>query len=179
MSRADCIRLALVGVLLVGAIAAFPAGGQGTLSPLAPINALREDDELPPMTASAELDAVAARYLAAMIEARCMCPAADGESGAERLLDDVRIAIGGDAVVLDAGLVTAYDRTAGGAITTAVRNPANGAAILGARLSLAGVATAVVEAGGSWLAPPPGGVGPEIDLSGYTLVAIVTAGRAP
>ena len=177
MSRADCIRLALVGALLVAVVGAIPAGGQEAVSPLAPINALREDDELPPMTASAELDAVAARYLAAIIEARCVYPVVDGAAGADRFLDDVRVAIGGDAVVLDVGLVAAYDRTAGGAITTAVLDPANGAAILGARLRLVGVATAVVEGEGSWLAPPPGGVGPEIDLSGYTLVVIVTAGR--
>lgn len=166
----------MFGLLLVGAIAAIPAGGQSATSILAPINDLRGDDELPPMAASAALDAVAAHYLAAMVEDRCLCAVADGEAGAEFLLNDVRLAIGSDAAVLDAGLVVGYDRSANGALTTAVFDPANGAAILGERLRLVGVATAVVEGGERWLAPPPGGIGPEIDLNGYTLVVTVTAG---
>ena len=143
---------------------------------LAPINALRDDDELPPVVASIALDALAAKYLATMLEARCLCPVAGGEPGAERLLTDVRLAIGSDAALIDAGLIAGYDRTVSAAITTAIFDPANESAILGQRMTLVGVATAAVEAGRSWLAPPPGGSGPEIDLGSYTLVVIVVAG---
>lgn len=111
-----------------------------------------------------------------MIESRCLCPVADGQEGADRLLDDVRLALASDANVLDAGLVVGYDLSASSALTTAALDPANAAAMLGERMQLVGYATAVVAAEGSWLAPPPGGAGPEIDLSGYALVAIVTAG---
>ncbi len=178
VSRADCIRLALVGVALASIVIVVPAGGQDMVSPLAPINGLRDAGELPPVAGSAELDQIAQRYLDAMLDARCVCPVADGQAGADRLLDDVRIAIGNDAAVVDAGLVVAYDRTPDAAITTAVFDPAHGAAILGKRMSLAGMAAGVVEVGESWLAPPPGGVGPEIDLGGYTLVVIVMAGSS-
>lgn len=141
-----------------------------------PINALRDDDELAPLAASGALDVVAAAYLAVMIEARCLCPVPEGEAGAERLLDDVRRGLGSDAALLDAGLAVGYGRNAAGALATAGLDPAHGAAILGERLTLAGIATAEVAVE-SWLAPPPGGAGPEIDLGGYTLVVIVTAGN--
>ena len=177
VSRADCIRLAVVGLLLVGVVSVFSAGGQSAASPLAPINGLREDDELAPVGASAELDSVAARYLNSMIDMRCLCPVPDGQAGAERLLADVRSAIGSDASVLDAGLVVGYDQSQEAAIRTVVLDPANGAMILGARVTLVGFATRAVEVEDSWLAPPPGGVGPEIELGGYTLVVIVMAGR--
>ncbi len=176
MSRADCIRLALFGLLLAGVVTVVPAGGQEPASPISPINGLREDDELEPVAASAELDAVAERYLETMLDGRCLCPVEDGPAGSERLLADVRSAIGSDAEVIDAGLVIGYDHPLEAAMRTAVFDPANGAAILGARMTLVGIATGVVEVGESWLAPPPGRVGPEIELGGYTLVVIVMAG---
>ncbi len=179
MSRADCIRLAVVGLLLTGVVTTIPAGGQEPLSPLAPINGLRERDELPPVAASAALDEVARRYLETMLEARCLCPVEDGAAGSERLLADVRSALGSDAVLVDAGLVVGYDHPLEAAMRTTVFDPANSAAILGARMTMVGVATGVVVAGESWLAPPPGRTGPEIELAGYTLVVIVMAGAGP
>lgn len=176
MSRADCIRLAIVGLLLTVAVTSIPAGGQETPSPIASINGLREDHELTPVAASAELDSVAESYLATMLDARCLCPVEDGPAGPERLLADVRSAIGSDAALVDAGLVVGYDHPLEAAMRTAVFDPANSAAILGARMTLVGIATGVVEVGERWLAPPPGKGGPEIDLGDYTLVVIVIAG---
>lgn len=175
MSRTDCIRLALFGSLLIAVLAAYPAGGQGTEATLAPINALREADELPPLAANPALDAVAARYLAAMIDGRCLCPASRGNMGAARLLADVREATGSDAAVLDAALAAGYDQSVGRAIATLARDPANGSAIFGSRMVQIGLATATIEAGRSWLAPPPGREGPEIDLAGYSVVVVVMA----
>jgi hypothetical protein len=111
-----------------------------------------------------------------ILEARCLCPVEDGPAGSEQLLADVRWAIGSDAALVDAGLVVGYDHPLDAAMRTTVFDPANSAAILGARMTVVGIATGVVEVGESWLAPPPGRVGPEIELGGYTLVVIVMAG---
>jgi hypothetical protein len=176
VSRADCIRLAVVGLLLAGVVAAIPTGGQEPASPIGPINGLREHDELAPVAASTALDEVARRYLETMLAARCLCPVEDGEAGSDRLLADVRSALGGDAALVDAGLVVGYDHPLDAAMRTTIFDPANSAAILGARMTLVGIATGVVGSGESWLAPPPGRLGPEIELAGYTLVVIVMAG---
>lgn len=176
MSRTDCIRLALIGVLLIAMMSAYPAGGQQTETELAPINALREDDELAPLTANAALNALAAQYLAGMVGARCLCPARGGDAGAATVLDDVRDALGSDSPVLDAGLTVGYDQSAARAITTTAFDPANGSVILGAGMTQIGIATETIESGEGWLVPPPGGDGPAIDLSGYTVAVIVTSG---
>jgi hypothetical protein len=176
LSRADCIRLALFGLLLVGTLAAFSAAGQAPASQLAPINEVREREELPPMAANAALDALAERYLSEMLAARCLCPAVDGDSGADRLLADVRRALDSDASVLEAGYIAGYDVTAERAIRTVALDPANASAIAGQRMALAGIATAVVDSDTNWLAPPPGGSGPSIELDGYTVVVMVLAG---
>jgi len=178
VSRADCIRLVVFGVFLAGIVMVVPVGGQEPASLLTPINELRNDDELAPVVGSAELDALAERYLAAILESRCLCPVVDGAASAQHLVVEVRAALGSEAVVVDAGLVVGYDRSRDAAIRTAAFDPSNGAVILGSRMTLAGIATGVVEAAEGWLVPPPGGVGPEIDLSGYTLVVILMAGSS-
>jgi hypothetical protein len=158
---------------------ALPAGGQEPESALAQINQLRLDDELPPVDASPALDAVAAAYLDAIIAAQCVCPAAGGQEAATRLLDDVAAALSDDDTLLDAGLISGYDKTPDGALTTVIHDPANAAAILGMRMELAGIATGVIPPDADWLGPPPGGDGPAIDLSGFTIVVIVLAGTTP
>ncbi|HEX5167493.1 MAG TPA: hypothetical protein VFV93_18935 [Thermomicrobiales bacterium] len=170
--------MAVVGVLLVGTLVALPAGGQAPTSPLAPINEVRDREELPPIASSDALDALAASYLSEMLVSRCLCPTLDGDRGAERLLAEVRPALDNDAVIVEAGLIAGYDTTAERAIRTTALDPANASAVAGQWMALAGIASAVVEAGTNWLAPPPGGIGPEIELGGYTVVVIVLAGSA-
>jgi|GEM_PF-5828494 len=177
--QADCIRLAAIVVLLASTLLAIPADGQGTESAVGQINALREDDELGQVSSSAALDAVAASYLDEIIASHCICPLAGGTAQAEQLLDDIAAALGIDATLIDAGLVVGYDQSEAGAFTTAIHDPANAAAILGMRMELAGTASRIVEPAESWLAPPPGGTGPEIDLTGYSVVVIVLAGTTP
>lgn len=177
-SLADCIRLAMVGLLVATLIGTLPTNGQQPASWLAPANELRDDDELPPLESHAALDAIAMRELAAMLEARCLCPAT-GSGDTTGLLDDVRAALGTDAVVTDVGLIVGYDRSVAAATTTTIFDPAHQSALLGMRMSQAGIATATIDTRADWLAPPPGGDGPEIDLGGYTVVAIVTAGGDP
>jgi hypothetical protein len=178
LRRADCIRLAIIGVLLTSTLLALPAGGQESESVLAQINQIRLDGELAPVDASPALDTVAAAYLDAIIADQCVCPAAGGQEAARRLLDDVAAALGDEAALLDTGLVSGYDKTPDGAIATVIHNPANAAAILGLRMELAGIATGVIAPDARWLGPPPGSDGPAIDLSGFTVVVIVIAGTS-
>ncbi len=152
--------------------------GQDQPSALASINALRDDDELPPVVASRELDDLASRYVESMLAMRCICPTGNSGNPAEQLIDAIRTSIGEDAGQIDAGLIVGYDQNAAAAITTVVHNPANEAAILGTRIQMVGVATGTVPAGDRWLEPPPGDVGPDIELAGYSLVVIVVAGIA-
>ena len=111
-----------------------------------------------------------------MIDARCLVPVVGGDSGAEAFLADVQGGIGGDAAVLDAGLAVGYDQTKERAIATTALDPANGSVILGAKMTQIGIATAQIAAGQGSGLPPPGDDGPAIDLSGYTVVVIVTSG---
>lgn len=161
---------------MVSTLLALPADGQGSDTTLAQINALREDDELGLVKSNAALDALAALHLEEMIAARCLCPAAGGIDDTEPLLADIATTLATDAALIDAGLIVGYDHTAAGAITTTIHDPAHAAAILGMRMELVGVATGVIEPDDSWLALPPGGAGPEIDLSGYSVVVIIVAG---
>jgi hypothetical protein len=157
-------------------LAALPAGGQQGDQVQATINRLREDKELEPLSGNPALDALAARYLEGMIEAKCLCPGVGGDAGADQVVDDVRAALQSDAPVVDAGLAVGYDQSIAQAMAITALNPANASAILGARMTEIGIATEVIRADEGWLAPPPGGGEPEIDLGGYTVVAIVTAG---
>jgi hypothetical protein len=165
-------------LLLAGVLAALPAGGQAPASPLAAINEVRDREELSPVAASPALDALAKRYLSEMLAARCLCPAASGNRGVDRLLADIRMALGSDAAVLESGMITGYDLTTERAIRTVALDPANASAVAGQRMALAGIASAVVESGTNWLVPPPGGSGPAIELGGYTVVVMILAGPA-
>lgn len=143
--------------------------------PLLPLGDARERLELPPLTADARLDALALRYAREAVAARCLCLATtSGGQPEDQLLADVIAALG--AVEVRAGVVIGWDGSVERAVAAALGRPAQAGALLDAELSLVGVGSVVVPPGEPWLEPAPSGEGPPIELTGYQLVVIVTAG---
>jgi hypothetical protein len=140
--------------------------------PLVPINQRRNDAGVAALTLDERLSRVATEYAVRLQEQQCICPVANNI-----LVDDAEAALDPMGYrVFRAGLVVAYSVTAHGAVVAASRDPAHTGALLERELTMAGVSWVTIEPGESWLARPVGGVGPDIDLAGYTLVLIVTAG---
>ncbi|MEZ4570745.1 MAG: hypothetical protein R2849_10555 [Thermomicrobiales bacterium] len=93
--------------------------------------------------------------------------------------EDVAAAIGEDGYNYRyVGLVVSYGQNLDNAIGVALGTTANGPALFESAMSQAGIASAPIEEGAApWIAPPPGGVGRAIELTGLTVVVIVTAGE--
>lgn len=146
------------------------------------LNEARAGHGADPLSTNEQLDQLAARYLDDLLESRTLTPPGYGSIDNRMLSEDVAAAIGERGYWYRyVGVVVAYGESVDNAMSVAAGTPANGPALFEPALSEAGIASAVIPHGAPWIAPPPGGVGRDIELEGMTLVVIVTAGtfRAP
>ena len=159
----------------MAAVAGQPAS---TSSPsLGKINNARSARSVSRLEPSQALDGLAANYLDDLLARRDLTPAGYGAFGERVLSDDVAAAIGDDGYRYRyVGVVVAYGQSVNHAMDIAVGTVANGPALFEPALGYAGVASGVISAGEPWFAPPPGGVGRQIEMTEMTMVVIVTAG---
>lgn len=146
---------------------------------LARINSARAARSAGPLEANQQLDQLAAGYLNEVLASRSFTPSGYGTLDARVLSEDVAAAIGEDGYNYRyVGLVVSYGQNLDNAIGVALGTTANGPALFESAMSQAGIASAPIEEGAApWIAPPPGGVGRAIELTGLTVVVIVTAGE--
>jgi hypothetical protein len=161
------------GPLLAGT-AAQPAGGA---EPVNQLNGARARADVQPLARHEGLDRLAARYLDEIMASRTLVPAGYGRLNARVLSEDVVAAIGQDGPSYRyTGVVVGFGVNLPNAIHIAANTRANGPALLEPALSIVGIAAATVPAGDPWFAAPPGG-GLDVELTGQTVVVIVTAGQ--
>lgn len=174
-----CIGPAIIAVLLLAGLPAVSGQSADTGTPsLSRINSARAGRAAGPLESNAQLDGLAAQYLADMLERRALTPAGYGDVGNRRLSEDVASAIGnGGYRYRYTGVVAAYGESVNNALDVAVGTIANRPALLEPAMSQAGIASGEIPAGEPWFAPPPGGFGRDIELTGMTVVVIVTAGE--
>jgi len=174
-----CIGLVVIaGLLLAGLPVVSGQSGDTGASSLARINSARAARSVGPLESSSQLDGLAASYLADLLDRRELTPAGYGSVGDRILSEDVALAIGeGGYRYRYTGVVVAYGESVNNAMDVAVGTTSNRPALLEPAMSLAGVASGEIPAGEPWIAPPPGGEGREIELTGMTIVVIVTAGE--
>lgn len=161
-------------MVLCGAVIGSIQPAESAL-PLAPLQQARERRQLAPLTADPRLDAIARRYAQAAVDERCLClPSTSTARPEDQLLTDVVSALGVREV--SAGIVIDWNVAVERAVAASIGRPGLAGALLDPTLSLVGVGSVVIPAGAPWFEPPPSGEGPEIELTGYQLVVIVTAG---
>ncbi len=162
------------GPLLTG-VSAQPSNGS---EPVNLLNGARVRAKVQPLARHEGLDRLAERYLDEIIASRTLVPPGYGRLDARVLSEDVVAAIGDDGPSYRyTGVVVSYGISLSNAIEIAVGTVANAPALLEPALDLVGIASAPIPAGEPWFAPPPGGSGLEIELTGMTLIVIVTAGQ--
>jgi hypothetical protein len=166
-----------IGPLLSG-VAAQPAGGA---EPVNQLNGARARVDAQPLARHEGLDRLAASYLDEIMASRALVPPGYGRLSARVLSEDVVTAIGQDGLSFRyTGVVVSYGVNLANAVYIAAGTKANGPALLEPALGFVGIAAATVGAspasGDPWFAPPPGG-GLDVELSGQTVVVIVTAGQ--
>jgi hypothetical protein len=154
-------------------VSAQPSGG---VEPVNLLNGARAREEVQPLAPHEGLDRLAGRYLDEIMASRTLVPPGYGRLNARVLSEDVVAAIGeGGLRYRYTGVVVSYGNSLSNALQIATGTEANGPALLEPALDFAGIASATVPAGDPWFAPPPGG-GLDIELTGQTVVVIVTAG---
>lgn len=178
-SRAHCIGLVLIFACIV-ALAQAPLSA--STSPEAEtavnrVNVARQRFRGEPLTEHAALTGLAQRYLDEILASRELIPAIQTSDNATALYSDISTAIGeGGLAYRFNGLIVAYGADLNNALTAALATPANAPALLDPVMDIAGVAFAEVPAAEPWMVPPPGGRGEHLDLTGQTLIVIVTGG---
>lgn len=176
---AHCIGLLVILVLTAGvAVAAARQPAEPTDPALGKLNNARAARRLERVERSPELDRLAARYLDEMLANRTLIPPGYGDLGRRVLSEDVTAALGPDGGRYRyVGLVATYGLGLNNAMDVALGTRANGPALFEPATELVGIASATIPEGEPWLAPPPGGVGADVELAGHTLAVIVTAGQ--
>ncbi len=162
------------GPLLIGA-SAQPAEG---VDPANILNRARVNEGLEQVARHEGLDQLSARYLDEIMASRTLVPPGYGQLDGRVLTEDIVAAIGPDGFSYRyVGVVVAYGQDIIHAMQVANGTVANRPALFEPAMTLTGITSAVVPAGEPWFAPPPGGVGREIEMTGMTVVVIVTAGQ--
>ncbi|MFW6074188.1 MAG: hypothetical protein ACOC9Y_01240, partial [Chloroflexota bacterium] len=136
----------------------------------------RDGVQLDELQRDARLDAVASDYLEQLIDRRDFSPLTDPGSTGE-LASNIASALGnGEDDEQIAGISIGYGPGFGAAVGHASGNASHSFALLDPDLDRFGAASTVVEGESEWLAESPDDSGVTIDLRGYTLLVIVTAG---
>jgi hypothetical protein len=146
-------------------------------SPIDAINTSRVDRALAPLARDERLDTLAQTYLERILARRCPCALLDELPESLLLRDVAAILWMQPDTIHHTGLIVSYDLSVDRAIGAALGRPTASAVLHDRRLTLAGIASTVIAPESSWLAPPVDGVGREIDLTGFTLVVVITAGE--
>lgn len=142
------------------------------------LNAQRTARGLRPVQAHAGLDGLAAALLAELVNARRLAPMIGRTTPQAELSQIVANAIGlpEGYDYRHVGLVVTYGVGIERTLNDAFEVQANEPVLYDNIMDLAGIASVEVPAGAPWYAPPVGGVGREVELTGYTLVVILLAG---
>lgn len=174
-----CIGLAIIAALLLAGLPAVSGqSGETGASSLARINSARAARSAGPLEPNAQLDGLAASYLDDLLDRRELTPGGYGSIGERLLSEDVASAIGeGGYRYRYTGVAVAYGESVANAMEVAVGTTSNRPALYEPAMSQAGVASSEIPAGEPWFSPPPGGEGRDIELTGMTVVVIVTAGE--
>ena len=163
-------------ILALSAVS-FGQSSESSAPALGRLNGARQSSGAERVESSAALDGLAARYLDDLLTRRSLIPAGYGAVGQRTLSDEVAGAIGADGYNYRyVGVAVAYGQSLNHAMDIALGTVANGPALFEPALTMVGLASAAIPAGAPWFAPPPGGFGREIEMTGMTLVVIVTAG---
>lgn len=173
---ADCSRHAWVAALLVAVLLVVVVRTVGLASTepslFDAVNEERLAQAMPKMTEDERLTSIADEYLSRMVERRCLCLFGPADDAGTTLSQRVQR----DTGASEAGLAVSWDISDDGAVRAALGRVENQAVLMDRDLIRFGVASTSIPADASWLAPSVGGDGPAIELSGYVLVVIVTAG---
>ena len=188
-SRARPLPLAryCIGLVVLVALSFAPLLTDATAQPadddhaLNLLNSARTRAEVQPLTRHAGLDQLAGRYLDEILASRSLVPPGYGGPDARVLTEDVVAAIGeGGLSYRYTGVIVSYGPALANAVHVGAATEANGPALLEPALDFVGMASATIPAPSGtdepWYAPPPGGVGLDIELTGMTVVVLVTAG---
>lgn len=163
-----------------GARQAQTQGGEqdDEITPVDYLNTARSQTGVKAVAPHQGLDRLARQYLDDIVQARDLAPDAAVSGNQRALADGVARSIGLDEgfAYRHTGLMVGYGLDREQAVLDVLEDPATHPAMLDGIMDLAGSASRTVPPGEPWLAPPVGGSGPAIDLTGYTLVVIVTAG---
>jgi hypothetical protein len=172
-----------IGLLALVALSFGPLLTGGSAQPssgvehLGQINAARRQVQAAPLARHEGLDRLAAQYLDDILVSRSLSPPGYGRLSQRILTEDVVAAIGeGGQNYRYTGVVVTYGASLPNAMQIAAGSEANQPALLEPALEFAGIASATIPAGEPWFAPPPGGFGLDVELTGQTVVVIVTAG---
>ncbi len=144
---------------------------------LGKLNSARNAHSAKSVEPSIALDQLAHIYLTELLERRTLTPSGYGSTVERILADDVALALGAEGYRYRyVGVVVAYGQSLNHALDVATGTVANGPALFEPAMDVAGIASGVIPAGDAWYAPPPGGFGRDIEMTGMTIVVIVTAG---
>lgn len=131
-----------------------------------------------PVAANASLDELAGRYLAAILDNRDLTPPVHDPYNPRILSDDVSRALGEEGPSYRyVGMMVSYGPDVRQAMAAGLGAAANRPAMVDPVFEVAGIASAVIPEGSPWFAPPPGGSGRDLNLTGQTVVVVITAGR--
>lgn len=143
------------------------------------LNDARRADSVRQLQHEPRLDELARQYLDAIIEKRDLTPPPAFDPSQRLLAEDIAARMGPDGHAWrHAGLLVAYGLGEGQAVGDALQAEAAWPGMLDRAMELAGLASAVVPPGDPWLVPPVGGEGPAVELTGYTVVVLITAGQS-
>jgi hypothetical protein len=170
----------LAFIMVAGALAQPETPPQASGAALhALFNAERAARGLPPATPDAGLDQLAQQHLDGILATRNLIPPAGREVSRQvelaRLVAEAIAAEDGWAYRHN-GLVVSYGVGLERTMSDAFEVQANRTVLFDPILDVAGLAGAEIPAGAPWFAPPVGGSGPPVELTGYTLVVIILAG---
>jgi len=142
------------------------------------LNAQRVARGLRPVEGHAGLDTLAGALLADLIDARRLAPEIGRTTSQAELAQLAANAIGlpEGYDYRHVGLVVTYGVGIERTLNDAFEVQANEPVLYDNIMDLAGIASVEIPAGAPWYAPPVGGVGREVELTGYTLVVILLAG---
>lgn len=142
-------------------------------------NAEREERGLAPLTHSAGLDALAWQQLHGILAERQLAPALGRDVTAQIKLAELVAAAVQEPdgwSYRHNGLVVSYGVGIERTLNDAFEVYANRTVLFDPIMDVVGIAIAEVPPGPPWLAPPVGGSGPDVELTGYSMVVIVLAG---
>jgi hypothetical protein len=170
----------LAFIAVAGALAQQePSGSDADADLHTLFNAERASRGLAPVAQDTGLDQLAQQQLEGILATRNLIPPAGRNVSRQvelaRLVAESITAEDGWAYRHN-GLVVSYGVGIERTLNDVFEVQANRTVLFDPVLDVAGLASAEIPPGAPWLAPPVGGSGPPVELTGYTLVVIVMAG---